>query len=151
MKHPHAVSVVAAFVGLAGGLGLSAAWSETDLRDGLPTISDLHPASALNPMRLIDRTEMMVQMERAEGHLRDGRPWAAWLAMRPYVAHADGADPAAVLLAARAASGWGGWGEVRRLLEDRDWLSRHEQGEGWMLLGRGYEAAGRKEDAVNAY
>jgi soluble lytic murein transglycosylase len=151
MKHRRTLPIAAAFTGLVGGLGLSAAWSETDLRDGIPTVSDLHPATALDPMRVITRTETMVAMERASRHLAEGRPWAAWLTLRGYVAHADAAEPDAVLLAARAAGGWGGWGEVRRLLEDRDWLGRYGQGEGWMLLGRGYEAAGRAKDAADAY
>jgi soluble lytic murein transglycosylase len=151
MKHPIHLSVAAAFTGLACGLALSTAWSATDLRQDVPTVSDLHPAAALDPMRAITRTEAMLAMETARTRLAEGRPWAAWLALRPYVASADDAEPQAVLLAARAASGWGGWPEVRRLLVGRAWLSRHGNGEGWMLLGRGYEAAGQWSDAADAY
>jgi soluble lytic murein transglycosylase len=151
MKHPVTVPVIAAFAGLASGLALSTAWSERDLRQDVPTVSDLHPAAALDPMRAITRTEAMLAVEKARARLAEGRPWAAWLALRPFVASAGDAEPDAVLLAARAAAGWGGWPEVRRLLADRGWLSRHGEGEGWMLLGRGYEAAGQWSGAADAY
>jgi soluble lytic murein transglycosylase len=44
--------------------------------------------------------------------------------------------PAAVLLAARAAAGWGGWTEVDRLLRRESWVATRYTGSGYELLAR---------------
>src|SRR5689334_6968385 len=69
--------------------------------------------------------------------LADGRNWAAARRMRELV-RAD-SSPGMVLLAARAEAGWGGWSNLRALLEGRAWLDRVEHGEGWFLLARARE------------
>jgi soluble lytic murein transglycosylase len=81
--------------------------------------------------------------------LRQGRHWAAARRLRSQVNGAS--EPGLVLLAARAEAGWGGWSNVRGLLDGKPWLDRVEQGEGWFLLGRAREEAGDGTGAADAY
>lgn len=68
--------------------------------------------------------------------MSQGRPYLASQLLMPALAGAQGADPAVILLAARAAAGWEGWGTVVRLLAGQPWLDRAEGGEGRALLAR---------------
>jgi soluble lytic murein transglycosylase len=81
--------------------------------------------------------------------LRQGRNWAAARRLRGQVT-AD-SEPGLVLLLARAEAGWGGWSNVRALLEGKPWLDRVEQGGGWFLLARAREEAGDGTGAADAY
>ena len=81
--------------------------------------------------------------------LRQGRHWAAARLLRDRVNAAS--EPGLVLLAARAEAGWGGWSNVRGLLEAKPWLDRVEQGDGWFLLARAREEAGDGTGAADAY
>ncbi|HEV7589430.1 MAG TPA: hypothetical protein VGO40_15045, partial [Longimicrobium sp.] len=81
--------------------------------------------------------------------LRQGRHWAAARLLRERVNAAS--EPGLVLLAARAEAGWGGWSNVRGLLEAKPWLDRVEQGDGWFLLARAREEAGDGTGAADAY
>jgi soluble lytic murein transglycosylase len=83
--------------------------------------------------------------------MRDGRSWTAARAMRAYLARTSDARPDAVLLAARAEAGWGGWGRVRKLLEGKSWLGEARGGEGWYWLGRAREEASDWKGALDAY
>jgi soluble lytic murein transglycosylase len=83
--------------------------------------------------------------------LERGQSWRAARAMRAYLGRRDRPAPAAVLLAARAEAGWGGWDNVRVLLEGAPWLDRVAGGEGWYLLGRALEEERQWERAAAAY
>ena len=82
----------------------------------------------------------------AQGELADGRSWTATRLVMPALRDSIRRTPEAVLVAARAASGWGGWDEVQRLLVDESWLSSRFSGEGHELLARG--ALERNDEAV---
>jgi soluble lytic murein transglycosylase len=151
MKFHPSLPVIAAFAGLATGLAISTAWSEADLRERVPSMAEFVPETPLDPLRGITRAELRMAMEKAQAKLAAGQPWAAWVALRGFVTQADDAEPAAVLMAARAAGGWGGWTHVRTLLDGRTWLDDEGRGEGWMLLGRAHEARGSWGDAADAY
>lgn len=81
--------------------------------------------------------------------LRQGRSWAAARRLRDRVK--SDSEPGLVLLAARAEAGWGGWSNVRALLDGRPWLDSVEGGEGWFLLGRAREDAKDLPGAADAY
>jgi soluble lytic murein transglycosylase len=83
--------------------------------------------------------------------LATGQNWRAARAMRDYLGRRDDPAPSAVLLAARAEAGWGGWDNVRVLLEKASWLDRVGGGEGWYLLGRALEEEREWERAAAAY
>ncbi len=68
--------------------------------------------------------------------LNRGRPWQASRLIAPVVADSGQRTPAAVLLAAVAASRWGGWPEVTRLLDGEPWLDSLSDGRGRLLLAR---------------
>ena len=78
--------------------------------------------------------------------LERGRPWQASRLITPVLADSLQRTPAAVLLAATAASRWGGWLEVSRLLTDEPWLDSLYQGRGGLLLARAALELG--EDSV---
>ena len=68
--------------------------------------------------------------------LEEGRPYRATRLLAPLVSGPGPRDPELVLLAARAAAGWEGWGAVVRLLAAEPWLDQREAGEGRALLAR---------------
>ncbi len=78
--------------------------------------------------------------------MSQGRHYLASRKLAPFVTTAGAGDPAVVLLAAKAAAEWDGWGTVVRLLAGRPWLDRTEGGEGRALLARARVERG--EDAV---
>ncbi|MEO5567931.1 MAG: hypothetical protein ABIR92_05535, partial [Gemmatimonadaceae bacterium] len=76
----------------------------------------------------------------ADATLRDavkaieaGHPWKATVALAPRLAQKK---PATILIAARAASEWGGWTEVEKLLTNETWIDSSFTGEGRELLAR---------------
>lgn len=83
------------------------------------------------------------ELERAiaaDSSLRDavkaieaGHPWKATVALAPKLAQRK---PATLLIAARAASEWGGWTEVEKLLSSETWIDSSFAGEGRELLAR---------------
>ena len=75
-------------------------------------------------------------LETARTALGSGRPWQASLLITPVVQDPTLRTPPAVLLAATAASRWGGWPEVGRLLEGEAWLDSLFEGRGRVLLAR---------------
>jgi soluble lytic murein transglycosylase len=81
--------------------------------------------------------------------LRQGRNWAAARRLRELVN--AGSEPGLVLLAARTEAAWGGWANVRSLLDGKPWLDSVEHGEGWFLLGRAREEARDLAGAADAY
>ncbi|MEW5931284.1 MAG: transglycosylase SLT domain-containing protein [Gemmatimonadota bacterium] len=89
--------------------------------------------------------------DEVHAFLERGQNWRAARAMREYLGRRDPPAPSAVLLAARAEAGWGGWDNVRVLLEGEPWLDRLAGGEGWYLLGRALEEDRAWEPAAAAY
>lgn len=84
----------------------------------------------------------------ANTHLARGRPWYAYQALRPALADSTRRLPAVVFLAATAASRWGGWREVERLLRSADWIDSLFNGEGRVLLT--HAALEREADSLAA-
>jgi soluble lytic murein transglycosylase len=84
----------------------------------------------------------------ANTHLARGRPWYAYQALRPALADSTRRTPSVVFLAATAASRWGGWREVERLLGGATWADSLFNGEGRVLLIRA--ALEREADSVAA-
>jgi soluble lytic murein transglycosylase len=83
--------------------------------------------------------------------LRNGQSWRAARRMRELLRATPDPAPEAVLLAARAEAGWGGWEETRAYLEGKPWLDTVRDGEGWYWLGRALEEDREWEPALNAY
>lgn len=148
--HPSAPAA-AGLAGLALGLAVSTSWSAGEVREIASGLTAVPGMEVLEPLPAMPRTRLVVAMEEARSSLARNRPWGAWKEIADHVDDPAVAPAPAVLLAARAAAGWGGWGEVRRLLDGRDWLDRAEGGEGRFLLARGYEEAERWDEAADAY
>lgn len=98
-----------------------------------------------------DTVEGVPVPEAVAEFLRNGQSWRAARAMRTFLRQNPGAGPEAVLLAARAEAGWGGWSHVRRYLEGEGWLDGVGGGEGWYWLGRALEEDDAHAEAVSAY
>jgi soluble lytic murein transglycosylase len=73
---------------------------------------------------------------RAQAAIDSGNPWRATQLLAPRLRAAAGREPATLILAARAAAGWGGWSEVDKLLGKEMWLDKQFEGEGRELLAR---------------
>ncbi|HKU63397.1 MAG TPA: lytic transglycosylase domain-containing protein [Gemmatimonadales bacterium] len=65
-----------------------------------------------------------------------GRPWQASLLVAPVLSDTQQRSPVVVYLAATAASRWGGWGEVGRLLEGESWVDSLFGGRARVMLAR---------------
>lgn len=68
--------------------------------------------------------------------LARGRPWQATRLLAPWLQDSSHRTPAAVFLAARAASEWRGWREVLQLLSGESWVDSMHGGRGRVLLAR---------------
>jgi soluble lytic murein transglycosylase len=110
----------------------------------------LRDLTRLEPVRVFPRTTRALAGHEAQNALDAGRPWEAWRLVRDEVFDRE-ALPDFVLLGSRAAAGWGGWQNVRTLLEKRDWLQDVENGDGLFLLGRADEELGDHAAAADAY
>jgi soluble lytic murein transglycosylase len=82
------------------------------------------------------------------GALARGRPWHASRLVASLLADSGRRTPTAVFLAASAASQWGGWSEVGRLLKGEPWLDSLFGGRGQMLLSRSALEAGADSAAL---
>jgi soluble lytic murein transglycosylase len=151
LKLRPSVLSLAALAGVAIGFGITALGAAERVRQVLPSFADLQPISTLAPIRAMPRTTLVVAMEEARGHLAEERPWEAWTLLRAYVDTPEEAAPPTVLLAARAAAGWGGWDHVREMLNGQPWLDHVGGGESWFLLARAEEEAGRWTRAAEAH
>jgi soluble lytic murein transglycosylase len=85
-------------------------------------------------------------LANAAAALQNGQPWRAAQILDPVLRDSTQRTPERVLLAARAASAWGGWGQVDRLLSREPWLDSQFDGLGRELLARA--ATARREDTV---
>jgi len=94
------------------------------------------PAAAGLAVLLVLPLPAQEPAEAAARALAAGRAWRATELLRPIVADHSRADRSTVLLAARAAAGWGGWNTVSRLLADTTWEDRRSEGTARELLGR---------------
>lgn len=85
-------------------------------------------------------------MTQADEALARGRPWQATRLLAPWLTEASNRTPAAVFLAARAASEWRGWSEVLQLLSSEPWVDSLYGGSARVLLARA--ALDRGQDSV---
>jgi soluble lytic murein transglycosylase len=85
---------------------------------------------------LLETPSLDTVLHTARIALGRGRPWQASLLISPVVEDSAQRTPPAVFLAATAASRWGGWPEVGRLLEGEAWLDSLFEGRGRVLLAR---------------
>ena len=90
--------------------------------------------------------ELDSALARANEALARGRPWQATRLIAPWIADSSKRTPAAVFLAARAASEWRGWKEVLQLLGSEPWVDTLYGGTGRVLLARA--ALERRQDSA---
>lgn len=93
------------------------------------------------PFPLIAQTPVA----QADSLIRSGAPWRASELLTPYLDSA--ATPDVVMVAARAAAGWEGWAQVRRLLSSADWIASRYDRLGARLLA---EADLALDDSIGA-
>src|SRR5690606_19218331 len=110
-----------------------------------------HDASQVPPAVIADARPDPGVPEAVGVFLQNGQAWRAARVMRDYLRDNPDAPPSAILLAARAEAGWGGWDRVRRYLDGRPWLDDAEGGEGWYWLARALEHDEEWEPAAQAY
>ncbi|MGH7458383.1 MAG: transglycosylase SLT domain-containing protein [Longimicrobiaceae bacterium] len=89
-------------------------------------------------------------LAEARALMEGGRSWRAARLLREYLDREPEPSVQAVLLAAHAEAGWGGWSRVRELLGGQEWLAE-EGGEGLFLLARALDEEGEAEEAAAAY
>jgi len=85
-------------------------------------------------------------LARADEAMARGRPWQATRILAPWLNDSSRRTPAAVYLAARAASEWRGWSEVLQLLTGEQWIDSLYSGSGRVLLARA--ALERRQDSL---
>ncbi len=115
---------------------------------GLNNPSRYSDAIPSDPLEGINLEDVPGEVEE---FMRNGQSWRAARLMRRYLDETASPEPAAILLAARAEAGWGGWGHVRQYLEGREWLDDVNGGEGWYWLARALEKDEEREAAIAAY
>ena len=150
IRHP-AAPFAAALLGLATGVAIGNAAAGRAVVSAIPAVAELAPALPEVVIPEFSHAGMALASRQAQRHLEEGRPWAAWQEVRRYVETPDDAPDAFVLLAARAAAGWEGWSQVRRLLHDREGAVEFGAGEALYLLGRAHQARSEWDDAAAAY
>ena len=110
------------------------------------------PASAHLPIRsaVVDSGDTTALLDsalvQAGEALARGRPWQATRVIAPWLVDSATRTPAAIFLAARAASEWKGWREVLDLLGSEAWVDTLYGGSGRLLLARA--ALERRQDSV---
>jgi len=76
------------------------------------------------------------ELKAAQDAIDRGHPWRATQIVAPLLRDPQKKTPAATLVAARAAAGWGGWSVVDKLLVDEPWIDTQFDGEPRELLTR---------------
>ena len=87
-------------------------------------------------------------LAQAEVELARGNPWRAYRLVLPRTRVPRTRTPEIVWLAARAAAGWGGWAEVKRLLVRERWIDGRYAGGPRELLARASLALGEDSLAI---
>ncbi|HET6837137.1 MAG TPA: hypothetical protein VFH24_03780, partial [Gemmatimonadales bacterium] len=82
------------------------------------------------------RTALDSTLAQAGEALARGRPWQATRLLSRALQDSSSRTPAAVFLAATAASEWGGWSEVTQLLGAEPWIDSLYDGGARLLLTR---------------
>ena len=98
------------------------------------------PPRPHSPAGVVDsgevRTALDSTLAEAGEALARGRPWQATRLLSGVLRDSATRTPAAVFLAATAASEWGGWTEVLQLLKAETWIDTLYEGRGRVLLAR---------------
>lgn len=149
LKDRASLTMIVASTGFLLGLAGTAVWSAE--RAGVGMSLPLDELTRMEPVRVLPRAQLLLVAMEARAHLGAGRPWAAWELMRANLDDPAVAPSEAVMTAAAAAAGWGGWSEVRPLLDGQPWLDRPESAEGLFLLARASEELGEEKRAVAEY
>jgi len=106
--------------------------------------------TAARPVAIADSGEARYTLDsalaRADEAMARGRPWQATRILAPWLSDSSRRTPAAVYLAARAASEWKGWSEVLQLLAGEQWIDSLYGGSGRVLLARA--ALERRQDSL---
>jgi soluble lytic murein transglycosylase len=110
------------------------------LGGGSGLVPDAVRAQSADP----ERQALVAEAARAMG---EGKPYRASRLLVPVLTQPGGRDPAVLLLGARAAAGWEGWGTVVQLLASQSWIDSLDGGEGRALLARA--RVERSEPAVD--
>lgn len=76
------------------------------------------------------------ELKEAQALIARGHPWRATQLLAPILRNPQKRTPAALLIGARAAAGWGGWTEVDKLLATESWIDSQFDGEARELLTR---------------
>jgi soluble lytic murein transglycosylase len=92
--------------------------------------------AAQTPSALARAIGQTGDLAKAEAAINAGHPWRATQIVAPVLRDPKRKTPAAVLVAARAAAGWGGWAEVDKLLGAAPWVDTSFDSEGRELLVR---------------
>ena len=118
----------------------------------LVSCSSSHEADASG--EVVSPTSALARSIRQSDELRAaldaierGHPWRATQLVAPLLRDPQKKTPAATLVAARAAAGWGGWSVVDKLLADEPWIDTQSDGEARELLTRA--AFDRGADSVS--
>src|SRR5438874_4851433 len=69
------------------------------------------------------------ELKDARDAIGRGHPWRATQIIASLLRNPQKRSPAALMVAARAAAGWGGWSEVDRLLAREPWIDAQFDGE----------------------
>ncbi|HMA23369.1 MAG TPA: hypothetical protein VKP00_05230 [Gemmatimonadaceae bacterium] len=75
-------------------------------------------------------------LSRAQAAIDSGHPWRATQIVAPVLRDPAKRTPAALMVGARAAAGWGGWSEIDRLVGNAAWADTAFGGEARELLAR---------------
>ena len=124
---------------------LVAACDSTAEGHTLPALASPASPSSGASSTIASTDDPVVAVARAA--LAEGRPYRATRILEEALSAPERRTPEVLLLAARAASEWGGWSNIPRLLNGERWLDE-APGEGRELLARAALAEGRNEDAT---
>jgi soluble lytic murein transglycosylase len=114
--------------------------------DSAPTMRTAAMRRPVVPDSGETKTALDSALVQADDALGRGRPWQATRLLAPWLSDPSKRTPAAVFLAARAASEWRGWSEVLQLLSGEPWVDTLYGGSGRVLLARA--ALHRRQDSV---
>jgi len=94
---------------------------------------DVGPGTSESLARAIAQRD---DLKEAQSLIDQGHSWRATQLLAPVLRNPQQRTAPALLVAARAAAGWGGWAEVDKLLAAESWLDTQFDGEARELLAR---------------